>query len=81
VSRSLHRRATTAIALCVAVIALVPAAAQARPPIDSRVDAAATAGKLGLGTTLLSGGAIGLFVFGTIALAIVGDRRYRSSIH
>lgn len=66
----------------IAAAALVPASASARPMADARTRgqaAPATAERLELGATVLAGGSVALFVFGTIGMAAAADRRHVSA--
>ena len=71
-----------AVVIGVAAAALVPASASARPGADAhdRTQATqATAERLELGATVLAGGSVALFVFGTIGMAAAADRRHVSA--
>jgi hypothetical protein len=71
-----------AVVIGIAAAALVPASASARPMTDTRARAhatPATAERLELGATVLAGGSVALFVFGTIGMAAAADRRHVSA--
>jgi hypothetical protein len=71
-----------AVVIGVAAAALVPASASARPVPDAPARAQATqatAERLELGATVLAGGSVALFVFGTIGMAAAADRRHVSA--
>jgi hypothetical protein len=66
----------------VAAAALLPASASARPVADTSARGQATqatAERLELGATVLAGGSVAVFVFGTIGMAAAADRRHVSA--
>ena len=69
-----------AVVIGVAAAALVPAQASARgADAPARAQAGQTAERLELGATVLAGGSVALFVFGTIGMAAAADRRHVSA--
>jgi hypothetical protein len=77
-----HVRRAAAIGVAAAALAATPASASARPLPDAHARGQATqatAERLELGATVLAGGSVALFVFGTIGMAAAADRRHVSA--
>jgi hypothetical protein len=75
--RCLLSRLARLLAIGVAVLALVPASASARPAGDTRAqDAQVPTGDLDWGSVTLAAGAVALLVVGALGAAAADHRRY-----